>query len=639
VSGRGSRGGLRSPRLVGTVVLALLSAVLFGTLLVIDQRHRARLTADATVRAAVASAVAGVSVELQSQLSEWTAPDPDPGAEPVRSAASVARLPGLLPIAVLARDTGLPRFADLADPPALVVPVYAGPTPPQSTDQRRRTLRGYRLVPLSLGPTLTRLAPADGGLAVHGPTRAVASTAARAPSATRSFATGLELPAAAGWVVAGWVPAAGTPPVTWVWLLGILLLFGGLGALGVAAQRRGWAAEQQRRRFDHQQTLVSGLAPVVQASLDLGEVAPAVAAHLVQSLSLAGVSLSVPSEAGERPLFSWGTPPDATVPLHREPPERLAPGGTFAISLNRAGRTLGVLRVVAGEALLHSDLRALATATELLGATLAHAETFARQHQVVERLRSVDELKTVFLATASHELRTPVTAIVGFSALLLEQWDAMDLEQDRMLLERVVSNARELQSLIEQLLDFARLERGVRPTNDELLDVGSAVAGILAAHPELVSEHELSCRLATHCLIRGSTPAIERIVTNLVGNAGKYSPPGTRITVTVRQENGTVAILVDDEGSGVAPEDREHVFSRFYRGHGTGVTSTRGAGIGLAIVAEYTACLGGSATVTDAPGGGARFTVALPSAQSLDALPPAPRTEAARNGAPRVPIS
>lgn len=630
---------LASPRVAGIVGLALVLALLIGTLLVADQRQRARMNAEATVRATVASAVASVGADLQAQVTRWTGPGAD-GDAALRPAASVEGLPNLLPTAVRARDTGLPQLADLADPPSVVVPVYAGTTEPRTTDERRSALTGYRLVPLALGPVLARLAPADGGLEVRSPARTVAATAGEAPTGAVSFATGVVLPQAAGWTVVAWVPGPGTPPVTWVWLLGVVVLFTGLGALAGVARLRWLAAEERRTRLSRQQSLVSGLAPLVQASLDLGQLAPAVSSHLVKTLSLAGVSLSVPSEAGERPLFSWGTPPDTSVLPPRKPPDLLDRGRTFAVSLTRSGRILGVLRVVAGEPLVRADLDALATATELLGSSMAHAETFARQQQVVERLRSIDELKNVFLATASHELRTPVTAIVGFATLLLAEWDELDLTQGRMLLERVVANSQELEALIEQLLDFSRLERGLRPTADELLDVGATVAGILASRSELVSEHVLDSRLAEACMIRGSTSAIERIVTNLVGNAAKYSPPGTRILVTVRKDADRVVLVVDDEGPGVAPEDREHVFSRFYRGHGTGVTRTRGAGIGLAIVVEYAASMAGTATVADAPSGGARFAVSFPTAEARDAaVPPARRAEESRNGARRVPIS
>jgi signal transduction histidine kinase len=636
VTGRAPGGRSATLRLAGAIgpILALL--LLVGALVLVDQQHRARADADATVRAAVASAVASVGANLQAM---GTGADRGDQVD-LRPAASVEGVPDLLPIAVRARDSGLPLLADVADPPSLVVPVFTGNAAPQSTDQRRSALIGYRLVPVSLQPVLLDLAPTDGGLIVRGPTRTVATTAGEAPSSAVSFATRLALPQATGWVVAAWVPSPGTPPVTWVWLFALLVLCGGLGTLGAATQLRWLAAEERRSRYDRRHSLVNGLAPLLQATVDLAEVAPAVCSHLGHTLSLTGVSLSVPAESGERPVFSCGTPPDATVLPLSKPPERLDRGRTFAVSLTRGGRILGVLRVVAGESLARADLDALTTAAELLGSTLAHAEAFARQQQVVARLHAIDELKTVFLATASHELRTPVTAIVGFSALLLDEWDNLDPAQGRMLLERVVSNARELQSLIEQLLDFARLERGVRPEDDELLDLGSTVGTVLAARPELASDHDLGSCLTDGCLIRGSASAIERIVTNLVGNAGKYSPSGTRIVVTVSQDAGRVALVVDDEGPGVAPEDREHVFSRFYRGRSPGVTGTRGAGIGLAIVAEYAGCMAGTATVTDSPSGGARFAVSFPSAGSLDAvLPLARRPDASRNGAHRVSIT
>jgi signal transduction histidine kinase len=614
----------RVPRLRSVVVVPVAFGVMLAALLVTDQHQRGRLEADAVVRASVASAVVPVEAEIRREIAAAT--EPGPGA--VLPVADVLHLPDVLAGAVTARDSGRPVLLDLARPPSVVVPVYAPGATPRSTADRRRSTVGYRMVPLSLGAVVSRLVPDGGGLAVLGPHRAVIAAPARMPTSVRTFSTSLHLPEATGWVVQAWVPDPATRGVTWVFAGGLLALFGSLAAAGMSLQGRAIRDEESRGRFVRQRTLISGMAPVVQSSLDLGEVAPAVAAHLVGTLGLGGLSLSAPSDVGERPLFSWGLTPDGRVVPGREPRARLMPGETFAVSLTRGGRILGILRVVAGQPLLRDDLDALVTATELLSSTLAHVEMFARQQQVVERLRVVDELKTVFLATASHELRTPVTAIVGFSTLLLDEWDTLDAAQGRMFMERVLTNSRDLESLIEQLLDFSRLERGVRPTDHELLDVGGTIAIILADRPELAAGHRLRADLPEGCLIRGSSAALERIVTNLVGNAAKYSPLGTRITVTVRPDEDRVSLIVDDEGPGVSDEDREHIFSRFYRGHGRPVSSTRGAGIGLAIVAEYAASMAGTATVEQAPAGGARFHIDFPSARTADA----PRT-----GAPRVP--
>jgi signal transduction histidine kinase len=331
-------------------------------------------------------------------------------------------------------------------------------------------------------------------------------------------------------------------------------------------------------------------------------------------MGLAGLSLTAPTERGERQLFASGVQPDASVQPTIRPPERLDPGETFALSLTRGGRVLGALRVVAGDALLRDDLIALSTAGELVGSTLANAEAFARQQDLVERMRSVDELKTVFLATASHELRTPVTAIVGFSALLLQHWDTMSPDQSRGLIERVNANSQRLEALTEQLLDFAQLERGLPRSEDRVVDLSRIVEQILADQPELASGHTLDMFLAPRCMIRGSRSGLERIVTNLVGNAGKYSPDGTRITVSVQPVDDRAVLLIDDEGPGVPEADRERIFSRFYRGRGDSVTSTRGAGVGLAIVAEYAASMSATVSVRTAPSGGARFSISFPAA-------------------------
>jgi signal transduction histidine kinase len=295
----------------------------------------------------------------------------------------------------------------------------------------------------------------------------------------------------------------------------------------------------------------------------------------------------------------------------------LAPGETFALSLARGGRVLGVLRVLAGSALNETDLRALATASELLGSTLANAEAFAQQQGVVERMQSLDELKTVFLATASHELRTPVAAIVGFSTLVLDQWGKADPEQARPYLDRVLANARSLEALTEQLLDFSRLERGMKPAIGELLDLSATTRRVLEEQPELTTAHQLQLELAPGCFVRGSEAAVNRIVTNLVGNAAKYSPAGTRITVAVASDDQRTCLTVDDEGSGVAEADRERIFTRFYRGRGDAVTGTRGTGVGLAIVAEFAASMSGSVVVEQAPSGGARFRVTFPAADGF----------------------
>jgi signal transduction histidine kinase len=573
------------------------------------ERDQAQEAAAATVRATVASTVSPVRTELRNELAAAAGR----GAQRIVPAARLAGAPISTTSAITARDSGAVTLDDTAHPPAMIVPEYRGGVTPTDTATRRAAIVSYRVVSLTVQPVLATLQPITGGLLVRGPNSLVAAVPTQPPAGAITYGADMDITGSPGWVVQSWVPSPGIPGVGWLWALLIFITFAAVSIVLAVLQRREAAAAARLRAIERNRTLFTGLAAVMQSSLDLGEVAPALASHLSDGLQLAGLSLALPGDRGERQVFAWGTPPDSASRPVATMPDSLAAGETLAIALTRGGRTLGVLRVLAGRPLERDQLVPFGGTADMLGSTLANAEAFASQQDLVERMRSVDELKTVFLATASHELRTPVTAIVGFSTLLLDRWDSMSPKQQRGLLERVQANGARLNTLIEQLLDFSQLERGLPRANDELLDLGDTVRRILTDQPELQTDHDLDLYIADGCQVRGSAAAIERIVTNLVGNAAKYSPRSTTISVTVRSEDRDHAVvLVDDQGSGVPADDREKVFSRFYRGRGDSVMRTRGAGIGLAIVAEYAASMSGTVRVTDAPSGGARFAVTFP---------------------------
>ena len=592
-------------------LVPLLLAVVFAGWVYTDARDSARARTDAAVRADAAANVAPVGAAIRAQLTQAALAG---GTSVPLGGERAAHLSS--DVVVVARDSGAATLDDRSAPPVIVVPLFAGATPPPSTAERRALLTGYRVVPLSLSAALSSTQSYGSHVEVLGP-----ATPRRQPAGARSESAPLDVGGTTGWSLLAWRPVQGISTGSWL-LITALLLF---GALRVVVMRRSQlrmrTATVQKRRLERQTALVSGLAPIVQASLDLGEVVPAATYHLADGLELAGLSLSAPSPTGERQLFAWGEPPDAgTMPTSRLP-DRLERGETFALPLARGGRIIGVLRLMAGAPLDASDLRALETACELLGSTLANAEAFAQQQTLVERMTSVDELKTVFLATASHELRTPVAAILGFSQLVLDQWDTGDRAHLKEFLARVTSNARSLESLTEQLLDFSRLERGLIPTAGERLDLAATVRQVLVEHAELTADHELDLELAPGCSLHGSKAAVARIVSNLVGNAAKYSPKGSRIAVSVRTSGDRVLLVVDDEGPGVDESDRERIFTRFYRGRGDAVAATRGTGVGLAIVKEFTASMSGTVSVERAPSGGARFCVSLPAAPKAGATP------------------
>ncbi len=466
--------------------------------------------------------------------------------------------------------------------------------------------------------TLRDLKPLRGGISLAGPSRTVQSLPGARPSDAATYAVKLAPGPAPEWTLTVWKTSQPTPALAWLAALGIVLA--GLLAAGWLLRRdeRSRRSKRELVRLQEASSTTAALATVAQHSLDLADLLPELTNELATALDLQGLSLSAPTPGGERQFFAWGDAP-AAVPASSVLPAKVSAGETLCLILGRGGRTVARLRVIAGRDLDDHDLNALGAATEVLTSALVNAEAFAQQRDVLERLKSVDELKTVFLATASHELRTPVSAITGYAQLLATSWDDLSSEDARLYAEQVDSNARRLGALVEDLLDFSRLERGAGVvTADSVLDLGEVVARILEEQPDLAPDHQMLHRTAHGLGVAGSAQAVERVLSNLVGNAAKYSPAGTVIRVSVAERGGRAELAVDDEGPGVPEAERDHVFTRFFRGRGDSVVATRGAGLGLAIVSEFAATMGGQVSVTSADSGGARFVVSYPLAGLAD---------------------
>ena len=226
---------------------------------------------------------------------------------------------------------------------------------------------------------------------------------------------------------------------------------------------------------------------------------------------------------------------------------------------------------------------------------------------VTERKR-LDELRDTILSAVSHELRTPLTAIIGFAQTLKER--TLEPTLRAALIDNLFVQAQRLERLLADLLDLDRLRHGfVRPKFAQT-DIASLVEQVVAAHRDHVHPIALQTQLA-HAAVDASK--VERIVDNLLVNAVRHTPTGTEIAVRVAPYDGGVVIAVDDRGSGVAQEDREAIFEPFHRGARS--DHVTGTGIGLSLVAQFTALHGGRAWVQDNPGGGASFRVFLPRQQ------------------------
>jgi signal transduction histidine kinase len=218
-------------------------------------------------------------------------------------------------------------------------------------------------------------------------------------------------------------------------------------------------------------------------------------------------------------------------------------------------------------------------------------------------------MKNTFLAAVSHELRSPLTSILGLS-LTLERQDALSAEDRTDLLDRLAANARKLDRLLKDLLDIDRLNRGIVSPQYRVTDVGALARRTVESLDSLA---ERTIVVETDPVVITVDPAkVERIVENLLVNAARHTDSEHTIWLHVHAEDGGVLIAVDDDGPGVPAELREVIFEPFRQGP-TASKATPGTGIGLSLVARFAELHGGRAWVEDRDGGGASFRVFLPS--------------------------
>jgi PAS domain S-box-containing protein len=226
-----------------------------------------------------------------------------------------------------------------------------------------------------------------------------------------------------------------------------------------------------------------------------------------------------------------------------------------------------------------------------------------------------DRAKSEFVSTVSHELRTPMTAIKGYTDLLhAGAAGPINVEQKRFL-TTIKSNTDRLTALINDLLDISRMETGRIRFEPRPLQIGDVIADVvnaLAGQAE-ESNQQLSYEVAAGLPdVLGDRDRLNQVLTNLVGNAVRYTPQGGDIEVRAYAVEKAVRIDVRDTGIGIDPEDMAHIFERFYRADHPLVQETRGTGLGLSIVKMFVEMHGGRIWVESDPGQGSTFTFILP---------------------------
>jgi PAS domain S-box-containing protein len=232
---------------------------------------------------------------------------------------------------------------------------------------------------------------------------------------------------------------------------------------------------------------------------------------------------------------------------------------------------------------------------------------------VTNEQRLEDE-KRDFIATISHELRTPMAAVFGASQTLLHRADHLTAEGRRQLLEMIAAQASRLSQITEEILLTTQLDRGDVTVDHQPVDVGAvaqaSVDALRSQLPENVSvEVDVDPDVGT---ASGDADRIQQVLVNLLDNAAKYGV--SPVTVHVEQTNGVIQIRVADHGPGIPLSEQERIFEKFYRADPHHTRTPSGTGLGLYISRELIRRMGGRIEVRSRPGTGSTFVVELPSA-------------------------
>jgi signal transduction histidine kinase len=250
-----------------------------------------------------------------------------------------------------------------------------------------------------------------------------------------------------------------------------------------------------------------------------------------------------------------------------------------------------------------------------LGRAILNARTFEREHELVQELRALDIYKSQLIATVSHELKNPLTSIVGHLEMLEQVPDL-----DPLALSSVAAMDRaagRLSRVINDLLLLSRVDDPTTPVVAVPVDLRAVLEDVLDVNAVSARNKELSIRVAApegEVLALGDHDELDRVCANLVSNAVKYTPAGRSVTVTIDQMGDRVMLAVADEGIGISAEDQEQLFSEFFRSANPEAYAQPGTGLGLAIVQRIVHRHHGRITVDSELGKGSTFTVELPAA-------------------------
>lgn len=287
---------------------------------------------------------------------------------------------------------------------------------------------------------------------------------------------------------------------------------------------------------------------------------------------------------------------------------------SLAVPLVRSGRALGVLSIRSYDpatAYTEDDARMLGLFGDQVAAALTTVEAFSRQRQAVEQLERLNRAKSEFVSIVSHEFRTPLTGIQGFSEMMRDE--ELSMEEMREYAGDINKDVQRLNRMINEMLDLDRMESGRMTLHREPMDLNAVVEEAVDRVRPNAPNHTLTLDLQPDLpQIQADRDRLTQVASNLLNNAVKYSPTGGRITLTTRTQGDQLLFDVRDEGLGIPKEALETIFERYSRVDSQATKDIPGTGLGLPIVRQIVQLHGGRVWAESELGRGSVFHVALP---------------------------
>jgi len=264
------------------------------------------------------------------------------------------------------------------------------------------------------------------------------------------------------------------------------------------------------------------------------------------------------------------------------------------------------------DAFTAEEVELVALLGRLVATAVQNIRAYESERQTVEELRRLSELRADFVSLVSHELRSPMAAVIGAARTLQERWRTLTAAQREAFLALIADETNRLAALIGDVLDTSRIEAGTFSYSFSDVDLARLVTDIVATAS--IGQDEVRVRAdveASLPAIRGDRERLRQVLANLIDNAVKYSPHGDEVEVRARRENGAVAISVADHGPGIPADQQRVIFEKFGRAEVPG--SKPGTGLGLFIARSIAEAHGGTLEVESQADRGATFTLTLPS--------------------------